>query len=80
MEMCQHCHQHYAYVICQMTYKRIHFFKIVNDYIINVRYLYSSSSLVICFICAVYDIVDQILNISLQIYYLTITKVSVSLS
>ena len=41
--------------------------------------LYSSSSPVICFICVVYDIVYQMLNISSQIYHLTIAKVSVSL-
>ena len=79
MEMFQHCHQYFAYVICQMTSKRIHFFHIVNDIIINVKYWYSNSSPVICFICGVYDIVYQILNISSQIYYFTMAKVSVSL-
>ena len=80
MAMCQHCHQYYAYVICQMTYKRIHFCHIVKDIIINASYRNSSSSPVVCFICIVYDIAYQILNVSSQIYYLTMAKVSVSLS
>ena len=62
-----------------MTSKRIHFFHIVKIIIINVRYWYSSSSPVICFICVVNDIEYQILNISSQIYYLTIAKILVSL-
>ena len=45
----------------------MNFFHIVNDIAINIRYRYSSASLVICFICVVYDIVYQILNVSSQI-------------
>ena len=80
MEMCQHCHQYYAYVICQMASKRIYFFHIVKDIIMNVRYWYSSSSPVICFMCWIwyslpntdYLITDLLFNNSKSISFIAI--------